>query len=427
VVGGRGVVANICSILGDFDGNPSTETDPLVLLLDAVRAFVDRPAVACTQAELGERLIQLRHGIDLLELGFAVQAAAFAATDEFEVQGSVSPVDWVRHHCRISGHAAARALTTGEQAPQLPAAVAALEAGQIGSAHLSLLAATARAIGTGPSGTPFDERPLLSLALEHSVSRFGFDCTHARHVADAAAVLADHLSGVEARRLELIRCEGGGLALRGCFDPVAAAAIRTALEPLARPTGYGDTRSREQRNGDALVELVTHCLDAGVIPATSGQRTHLQLTASVETVQGLSGAPGGELEFAGVVPAATVQRLACDASIRRILLGPDSAVIDVGRALRLPAGPTRAALRVRDQGCVWPGCERPVTWCNAHHVLHWSHGGVTELPNLVLLCYRHHWMVHEGGWQLLRYDHQQVLAISPFHPHRSWTRAPTPP
>jgi hypothetical protein len=59
-----------------------------------------------------------------------------------------------------------------------------------------------------------------------------------------------------------------------------------------------------------------------------------------------------------------------------------------------------------------------------HHVLHWSHGGDTNLPNLVLLCYRHHWMVHEGGWQLVRTDHQQVLAISPFQPHRSWTRAP---
>jgi len=89
-----------------------------------------------------------------------------------------------------------------------------------------------------------------------------------------------------------------------------------------------------------------------------------------------------ELEFAGVVPAATVQRLACDASIRRVLLGPDSAVIDVGRALRVPSGAGRAALRVRDQGCVWPGCDRPPSWTNPHHVLH---GGDSNIPNLVLL------------------------------------------
>lgn len=82
------------------------------------------------------------------------------------------------------------------------------------------------------------------------------------------------------------------------------------------------------------------------------------------------------------------QRLACDASIRRVLLGPDAAVIDVGRALRVPSAPARAALRVRDQGWVWPGCDRPSSWTNAHHVFHSGHGGVTEVPNLVLLCLR---------------------------------------
>ena len=76
-----------------------------------------------------------------------------------------------------------------------------------------------------------------------------------------------------------------------------------------------------------------------MIPDTASQRTHLLLTASVETVMGLEGAPGGDLEFGGVVPAATVQRLACDASIRRVLLGPDSLAIDVGRARRVPSAP----------------------------------------------------------------------------------------
>jgi predicted restriction endonuclease len=63
-------------------------------------------------------------------------------------------------------------------------------------------------------------------------------------------------------------------------------------------------------------------------------------------------------------------------------------------------------------------------WIDGHHIRHWAHGGPTNLNNLVLLCYRHQWLVHEGGWQVVRTDHQQVLAISPFHPHRSWTRAP---
>jgi hypothetical protein len=99
---------------------------------------------------------------------------------------------------------------------------------------------------------------------------------------------------------------------------------------------------------------------------------------------GLDGCLGGDLEHAGVVLAATVQRLACDARVRRVLLGPTSAVIGVGRALRLPSPATRAALRIRSGGCEWPGCDRPAVYTNAQHMVHWGHGGGTDLDNLVL-------------------------------------------
>lgn len=112
------------------------------------------PVAERTPFEVGERLIRLRHGIDLLELGFAREAAAFATTDEALAQGSTSPIDWVRHHCAMSVNAPARAVATGEEAPLLPASVAALEAGRIGFAHLALLAGTARAVrgSTGDTG-----------------------------------------------------------------------------------------------------------------------------------------------------------------------------------------------------------------------------------------------------------------------------------
>jgi hypothetical protein len=401
--------------MGAGDGLPAG----LDRLLAGIETFVAEPAEV-TAFQLGERLIRLRHGIDLLELRFARDAAGFASTDEFEAQGSNSPVDWVRHQCRMSGSAAARSIATGSAAAQLPASVAALETGRIGFAHLSLLAGTERSLQRVGG---FDERPLLELALEHSVGRFGIDCTHARHAADAATVLAEQVSAVECRRLELTRCEDGRIVLRGILDPVGGATLRVALAPLCAPSGAGDDRDRARRLGDGLVELAAHALDHGFATERGSSRPHLQLTASVETVLGLAGAPGGELEFAGVVPAATVQRLACDASIRRVLLGPESAVVDVGRALRVPSGAGRAALRVRDQGCVWPGCERPSSWTQAHHLLHWGHGGDSDLDNLVLLCHRHHWSVHEGGWQLAKTDGHRVLAIPPSHTYRSWTRA----
>jgi hypothetical protein len=202
--------------------------------------------------------------------------------------------------------------------------------------------------------------------------------------------------------LELLPYADGSLSLQGWLDPVGAAPLLAALDPLARRSGAEDHRLRARRYGDALVELAHHCLDAGTLPASAGVRPHILVSATLATLQGLATAPGGEVGSGVVVPQATVQRLACDATIRRVLLDPAGAVLDVGRARRVATPAQLAALRVRDGGCVWPGCTRRDTYTTAHHAQHWARGGATSLANMILLCHRHHWQVHEGGWQLTR-------------------------
>lgn len=229
----------------------------------------------------------------------------------------------------------------------------------------------------------FDERHLLEQAEAHGLKRFRDDCAHVRHAADAAAFLAQQREEVSYRSLELHTGEGGALFLKGSFDPIGGAALRTALDPLARRSGAGDGRSREQRYADALVELAGHHLDEGLMPRVNGQRPHLQVTTTLETLLGSPGAPAGILEHAGPVASATVRRIACDVSVTRVLLDPASTVADVGRARRLPSGATRRALRARDGGCTWPGCDRPASWTAAHHLTHWADGGSTELSNLI--------------------------------------------
>ena len=108
-----------------------------------------------------------------------------------------------------------------------------------------------------------------------------------------------------------------------------------------------------------------------------------------------------------------VERLACDCSLTRVLLSADSQVIDVGRTTRKIPTATRRALGVRDRGCRWPGCDRSAAWTSGHHLTHWVKGGPTELGNLVLLCHRHHWLVHEGKWQIARGEDGEYLVIPP--------------
>jgi HNH endonuclease len=75
---------------------------------------------------------------------------------------------------------------------------------------------------------------------------------------------------------------------------------------------------------------------------------------------------------------------------------------------------------VRDGGCVFPGCTRPLAWCEAHHLRHWLHGGPTDLANLALLCRAHHRAVHEGGWRLARAPDGRLTATPTNRTRRSF-------
>jgi hypothetical protein len=106
----------------------------------------------------------------------------------------------------------------------------------------------------------------------------------------------------------------------------------------------------------------------------------------------------------------TVRRLACDASVMRVVLAGRSELLDVGRRTPLIPPAMRRAVIVRDRRCRFPGCDRPHAWCDAHHVVHWADGGPTAVQNLMLLCRRHHRKVHErGGFRLELLDGRPVF------------------
>ena len=97
--------------------------------------------------------------------------------------------------------------------------------------------------------------------------------------------------------------------------------------------------------------------------------------------------------------------------------GAPSQPLDLRRASRVVTPTQRTALAVRDGGCVFPDCTRPLAWCEGHHLLHWVDGGPTDLANLALVCRAHHRAVHEGGWQLTRGPDGQLTATRAHHGH----------
>jgi len=401
------------------EGEVAPLTPEVARLQEAVEAFRRRCRTGRTQEQISQEVAAIAHVSDLIQVELSVVASEFAATDEYDQQGFDSPISWIKANCHMGGGAAGDRVCVGNQLQGLPETATALAEGRIGFAHFALLAKTAVAIGGG-----FEEGKLLRQAQKLSVARFFNACMHARHAAKPDAYVNEEKEGVEARSLSISTAEDGTMLFKCILDKVGGAAVRTALEPLAKRAGKDDSRRYDRRLADAWVDVAMHSLDAGLLPQQGSQRTHIQVTTSLETLLGLSGAPAAEMEFSLPISAKAVERLACDCSITRILLGSDSTVIDVGRAKRKISGPTYKALRVRDQGCVWPGCDRPATWTSGHHLVHWIRGGPTNLPNLALLCYRHHWMVHEGAWQIVRTDDGEILTIPPTMAFGSQPRGP---
>ena len=115
-----------------------------------------------------------------------------------------------------------------------------------------------------------------------------------------------------------------------------------------------------------------------------------------------------ETESGGSVPREAFERCACDAVVRTVTLDPRGVPVDVGRAQRTATNAQWAALTALYSSCAWHGCDRPIGWCQAHHVVHWDHLGPTDLANLVPLCSRHHHLVHEGGWRLTLHEDRSL-------------------
>lgn len=183
----------------------------------------------------------------------------------------------------------------------------------------------------------------------------------------------------------------GMVKLDGLLDPVAGDLVLTALQAATPPRREGDLRSPRQRRADALTDLARTFLDSGKAAGT--EKPHVLVLTDLDALRGFG---GGLHETASglVLTPSQVRATACDAVINRIVFGPNSEPVDIGRTTRVVPPSMRRALIARDRHCRYPGCDRPHQWCDAHHVWHWADGGPTALWNLKLLCRYHHTLEH---------------------------------
>jgi hypothetical protein len=389
---------------------------------EAVDALVDEPIDAVSTHALGADLIHIRRAMDRLDAEFLRRLHRFDRAHGALADGGVSTVSWLRR-CGMTVKAAAYRVHLARTLGELPATLDSARAGRASFSNVTMIAHLAEDVGV-EQVAPL-ESILVGAAetLEPGAMRTLTQATRLR--LDPDGVLADDNHAHERRWFECDQTYGGVFVLRGELDAENGTLVKTAIDALSHGMSCGETRTASQRRADALVELAATQLRCGDHPDVHGQRPHLTVTVSADTLRSGAIAEPAELRGVGPIHPATARRLACDAVRTVVTVAPPAdgsaatagstrpLPLSVGRATRTIPAHIRTALHLRDQGCRFPGCDRPPAWTDGHHIIHWPDGGPTELENLISLCRPHHRAVHEQGWRIHIADGIAVLEPPP--------------
>jgi len=360
--------------------------------------------------DLETRITELWGYLNAATYRFLALVAEFDREKAYARHGLASTAQWLNWQCGIGKLAAREKVRVARLLEQLPEISGAFEKGEISYSKVREMSRVA---------TPENESVLVHIArhgtaahVEKLVRKFNW--TKRRDAAKLAQrqhelrrvqcffgmddefIISGRLPreiGAVVRKaldmaVEAIKESNGVGAETGLQVPahaIQADALRlmaeTFLEHRGRETGAGSSADR--------LQVVVH-IDQAVL-------------AEQQAVDEAGDPHRCELEDGPALALDTARRLACDASVVGIVEGEEGEPLDIGRKTRsIPLAISRA-LKARDGGCRFPGCDR-TRFCDGHHIVHWANGGETKLTNLVTLCGFHHRHVHEGGYGVRRTD-----------------------
>jgi len=290
--------------------------------------------------------------------------------------GVRSCAEWIAWRCALTPRAAREHVRVARCLEGLPQTHASFARGELSYAKVRALTRVA---------TPELEQDLLELASHCTASQLERSVRAYRRVTAEEA-----REQQENAHLSVFWSADGSLEIHGRLAPEDGALVLRALESMRDSLWRGSAEPRPARQAstaEALVAVADAALAGAGHERTGGERYQVVVHAD-EAALCEDGDGGCALDDGSAVAPETARRLGCDASVVRN-----------GRRSRTIPTAVRRALRARDRGCRFPGCEHR-RFVDAHHVRHWAHGSETTLTNLVLLCRRHHRAVHEGGYRV---------------------------
>ncbi|HWH97885.1 MAG TPA: DUF222 domain-containing protein [Pseudolysinimonas sp.] len=270
---------------------------------------------------------------------------------------------------------------------------------------------------------------LARLAPTMSVEKLAARARELRDELDAANVADRHRALREKRYWHMTRRSDGMTHVDALLDPESAEPYWAAYDAGTSPRRGGprfiddeqrerakkivnDERTLGQIALDTFVDLLRIATETDPDKLLGAKRYAVRVLVTDRDLRERTGAafygnhPDG-------VPLETADRHICDTGIVPIHFTDDGEPLRLGVTRRLFSAKQRDALAARDGGCRFPNCERPASWCEAHHRIPWEHGGPTDTRDGVLLCRHHHMLVHDNHWRIDRDPVHGFVAIPP--------------
>jgi hypothetical protein len=374
---------------------------------------------------LEAEITELAGQLAAAECRWPLLIAEFDRRDGHAHWGCQSCAYWLSWHCGLDVRAVQERVRVAHALAGLPLVTEHFAAGRLSYSKVRAITRV---------GAADNEAKLVDLALHSTAAQLERSVRAYRTVLDLDGETETDVASAQhmARYLRFEWAEDGSLEGRFRLSQEAGAILLKSIE-IARahvppePVPDDEVRSAERTsepaatNSDALILLAETFLTHAA-PEHMGNRFQVAVNVDAgvladDDVDGIC-----ELDDGPALAPETVRRISCDASI---VEATDSAVDRAWKkAPAIPAS-TRRAVRRRDRGCRFPGCGRRA-FTQVHHVRHHARGGDNALTNLVELCWFHHRLVHEGGWNVRLDSHGEVLAIRPNGNVLPRPRPPTP-
>jgi hypothetical protein len=316
--------------------------------------------------------------------------------------------------------------------PWLAPAAHALVAGAISAEALDAIRSGIGAPSPAITSAQLEQgvESLVRLAADLDVDRLFKRARFLRDELDADGVAAREEERRQQRSLRLAVLPSGMGRLVWTMHGEALATVKELYDRMTSPKLGGvrfvsgefaeradsiirDDRTPEQLASDGFEQLLRLGADADprfLIGSGAPSVAVVTTSAAIHSGEGF-GRIEGQVD---AVALTTVDRLTCDGSTTAVVIDSSGQPLDLGREQRLFSRRQRRALALRDGGCRTPGCDRPPSWTEAHHIQHWGRDrGATDLANGILLCKHHHLLFHNNGWEIERDEESRYWLIPP--------------